>query len=146
MCQPWLGNTCAHHLHLTQACYLHAYCQGRPQMEQFLTMDPYSWCTLTMAPLMGQRLHSYMEWCVLALPGCQLSHAMYHENAHSHSHTQVLPLAKLVQAILLELPVQQRKRLLPSIDLDLFGLVYNYFSLNIFYDRDVAQRSTLHNK
>ena len=58
----------------------------------------------------------------------------------------VLPLARLVQAILLTLPLAQRKRVLPGIDLDLFDLMYSYVSLNVFWDRAVADRSTLNHR
>ena len=44
----------------------------------------------------------------------------------------VLPLSHVIQAVLLSLPLHLRKRALPNIDLDLYGLNYSYVSLNIF--------------
>jgi hypothetical protein len=58
----------------------------------------------------------------------------------------VLPLAKMLQSILLTLPLALRKRMLPTINLDLFGLQYSYVSLNVFWDRHVADASSLPGK
>ena len=58
--------------------------------------------------------------------------------------SRIIPLARMMQAVLKQLPANLRKQIHPDIKLDLFDLEYTYVSLNIFWDAGTSPRLPKH--